>query len=206
MNQSTTLRRLGAEQKLIHAKIKSGELDIVFHNTGSDLTTMKFTIKGPIGSVYEGGSFDVCFNYPQEYPIKPPNVFFLTNIWNCNISYDNGAVCLETLQKDWTPSVRSDRIIYSIYTLMLCPNPDSAFHDYIGAQYKNNKDLYDETARYWTTKYAGGQNQFPEFDTKVRLLMNEGFGERKSVEKLSIFNWDVDKSREMVLRELNEQF
>jgi len=167
---------------------------------------MKITIKGPPLSIYDGGLFDVGINYPKEYPMQPPKVVFSTPIWNCNISYTDGAVCVETLQKDWTMTTRIDNIIHSLYTLMLCPNPDSAFHSYIGAQFINNKDLYDQTARYWTSVYAGGTDKFPEFENKVSRVMDEGFTEKQSVEKLSIFGWDVEKSIQMLIKELAESF
>ena len=204
IGNASTLRRLANERKRLNGKIQNGDLNVVILDDGSDLTVMKVQIKGAEKSIYEGVVFNLCINFPKEYPNVPPNVFFSTSIWNCNISYETGAVCLETLKSEWKISVSIETIIFSICSILLYPNPDSAFHDYIGGQYKNNKSTYDETARYWTKFYAGGSGTFPEFEDKVARLSAEGFTKYKSLEKLSICSWDLDKARSMLIRELSE--
>ena len=51
------------------------------------------TMKGPIGTPYEDGIFIIDWNFPDEYPFKPPKIKFLTEILHINWDKD-GKICL----------------------------------------------------------------------------------------------------------------
>jgi ubiquitin-conjugating enzyme E2 D/E len=53
-------------------------------------------IKGPDSSPFEGGTFKLKVNIPEEYPAVPPKVEFLTPVYHPNIS-SNGSICLDIL-------------------------------------------------------------------------------------------------------------
>ena len=38
---------------------------------------------------------------PQDYPKNPPQAFFRTRIWHPNVEENSGAVCVDTLKRDW---------------------------------------------------------------------------------------------------------
>ena len=42
------------------------------------------TLKGPKGTVFQGGLFQLEVKFPQEYPKKPPFVRLHTPIWHPN--------------------------------------------------------------------------------------------------------------------------
>eukprot|EP00984_Skeletonema_dohrnii_P023259 scaffold12344_cov72-Skeletonema_dohrnii-CCMP3373.AAC.1 len=52
------------------------------------------TIKGPSGTPYENGVFDVDILIDGEYPFAPPKMKFITKIWHPNVSSATGAICL----------------------------------------------------------------------------------------------------------------
>ena len=58
---------------------------------------LKGTIKGPEGTPYEGGIFQININIPKQYPFEPPKMNFHTKIWHPNISSQTGAICLVRL-------------------------------------------------------------------------------------------------------------
>nr|CAD2178464.1 unnamed protein product [Meloidogyne enterolobii] len=62
------------------------------------------TISGPKDSPYEGGVFYLGINFPPEYPMKPPKVWFKTQIYHPNIGAD-GAICLDILQHKWSAAL-----------------------------------------------------------------------------------------------------
>ncbi len=51
-----------------------------------DLTHLKGRFKGPPGTPYEGGTFVVDIQIPNEYPFRPPVMKFETKLWHPNVS------------------------------------------------------------------------------------------------------------------------
>lgn len=54
---------------------------------------------------YQGGVFFLSYDFPQDYPFKPPKVKFLTRIYHPNISPDTGVVCCDVLTQNWSPAL-----------------------------------------------------------------------------------------------------
>ena len=52
------------------------------------------SLKGPVGTPYEGGVFEIDIAIPDEYPFEPPRMKFISKIWHPNISSQTGAICL----------------------------------------------------------------------------------------------------------------
>ena len=38
---------------------------------------------------------------PEDYPTSPPKATFKTRIWHPNVEESTGAVCVDTLKRDW---------------------------------------------------------------------------------------------------------
>ncbi|CAK5113060.1 unnamed protein product [Meloidogyne enterolobii] len=71
---------------------------------GEDLWNWQATITGPPNSPYQGGVFYLNINLPQDYPFKPPQISFKTQIYHPNIN-NEGCICLDILQHKWTPAL-----------------------------------------------------------------------------------------------------
>ena len=71
---------------------------------GDDLFHWQSTIMGPKDSPYENGIFFLNINFPTDYPFKPPKVQFTTKIYHCNVN-NNGSICLDILQSQWSPAL-----------------------------------------------------------------------------------------------------
>lgn len=118
-----------------------------------DIYVWQATILGPSGSPYENGIFNLKIEFPQNYPFKPPNIYFTTKIYHCNIS-NNGSICLDILKEQWSPALTISKVLLSICSLLNDPNPDDPFIPEIANLLKNNKEDHDNTAKTWTLLYA----------------------------------------------------
>lgn len=119
-----------------------------------DLYAWDATIVGPPDTPYAGGIFSLTVAFPPEYPFKPPEVRFATPIYHCNVS-SSGHICLDTLNRKWTPALTIRGVLLSIQLLMSTPNPSSALNCTAANLYRKNRAAFDRHAREHTLKYAG---------------------------------------------------
>jgi ubiquitin-conjugating enzyme (huntingtin interacting protein 2) len=88
-----------------------------------NLRELKGTIKGPMGTCYEGGVFEIDIQIPKQYPFEPPKMKFTTKIWHPNISSQTGAICLDILKDQWSPALTIKTALLSLQALMCSPEP-----------------------------------------------------------------------------------
>ena len=110
-------------------------------------------ILGPISTPYEGGVFNLSISIPSNYPFKPPNIIFKTKIYHPNIN-SSGNICLDILKTQWSPALTISKILLSICSLLSDPNPNDPLVPEIANIFKNNPELYYQTAKEWTNIYA----------------------------------------------------
>eukprot|EP01027_Heterolobosea_sp_BB2_P007078 GEZU01010582.1.p1 GENE.GEZU01010582.1~~GEZU01010582.1.p1 ORF type:complete len:128 (-),score=20.14 GEZU01010582.1:74-457(-) len=79
----------------------------------NDLMNWDAVIFGPEDSPWEGGVFKLTLKFTEEYPNKPPEVKFVTNIFHPNV-YANGSICLDILQNQWSANYDVAAILTSI--------------------------------------------------------------------------------------------
>ncbi|KAK2805266.1 hypothetical protein FQN50_006292 [Emmonsiellopsis sp. PD_5] len=125
----------------------------------SDLYNWNVQMQGPEGSPYTGGLFTITLRLPTDYPFKPPTVSFATKIYHPNVSNDDkGSMCLGMLKSDeWKPSSKIGSVLEFARQLLVEPMPDDAVEASIAEQYRDDRKRFEETAREWTRKYAGGK-------------------------------------------------
>ena len=121
---------------------------------GSNLFVWAGHIVGPTESPYEGGLFQLRIEFPTDYPFRPPTVTFVTRVYHPNINA-NGGICLDILKDQWTPALSVGKLLLSISSLLTDPNPRDPLMPEIARQYESNRELFNQTAREWTLRYAG---------------------------------------------------
>ena len=66
-------------------------------------------VKGPVGSLYEGGIFRFEVNLPYGYPFKPPEAKLLTKIYHPNVSNlaepHPHSLCPCCIRDTWSPAL-----------------------------------------------------------------------------------------------------
>lgn len=90
---------------------------------------------------------------PEQYPMTPPKVRFLTKIYHPNVD-KLGRICLDILKSKWSPALQIRTVLLSIQALMSAPNPDDPLANDVADHWKKNELDAIETAREWTRRYA----------------------------------------------------
>lgn len=106
-----------------------------------------FTLKvRPNEGFYKGISICFEFNVPENYPVEPPKVKCLTEIFHPNIDLD-GNVCLNILREDWRPVLSITSIIYGLQFLLLEPNTDDPLNKKAADQMMTNPQRFSENVK-----------------------------------------------------------
>ena len=126
-----------------------------------NLTHWQATIFGPDDTPYSGGIFKLDIEFTNEYPFKPPKIYFVTHIFHCNIN-KRGGICLDILKDQWSPALTISKVLLSLCSLLSEPNPDDPLEPDIAQLYKSDRTLHDSQAREYTIQYANGDESFTE--------------------------------------------
>ncbi|KAJ1604879.1 UBA and UBC domain-containing protein [Cryptosporidium canis] len=154
-------------------------------------------IRGPVGTPYEGGIFQLDIIVPKEYPYEPPKVKFVTRIWHPNISSQTGAICLDILKDAWSPALTLRTVMLSIQALLSAPEPNDPQDALVASLYKSDYNKYIETAKSWTQMYAKPISR----EDRVRRLLDMGFSRDSIVSALEKNNWDENLALNELLSE-----
>ncbi|KAM5453610.1 ubiquitin conjugating enzyme Ubc7/UbcP3 [Microsporum audouinii] len=165
MASSVAQKRLFHEYKLLSTSppdgITAGPI------TEDDMFLWEALIQGPEGTPFEGGVFAAELKFPKDYPLSPPSMRFLGNMWHPNI-FENGNVCISILHppgddpnhyehasERWSPIQSVEKILISVMSMLAEPNDESPANV--------------EAAKMWREKRA-------EYEARVREEVRKGLG------------------------------
>ncbi|KAF9681125.1 hypothetical protein SADUNF_Sadunf06G0193000 [Salix dunnii] len=121
--QASRARLLKEYKEVQREKVADPDIQLVC----DDSNIFKWTalIKGPSETPFEGGVFQLAFSVPEQYPLQPPQVRFLTKIFHPNVHFKTGEICLDILKNAWSPAWTLQSVCRAIIALMAHPEPDS---------------------------------------------------------------------------------
>ena len=173
---------------------KDPELGCQLDLEDNSMSNLAGQIAGPKGTPYEGGTYQLSFEIPNNYPYSPPYAKFITKVWHPNISSVTGTICLDILKDKWAASLTLRTVMLSIQALLSAPEPDDPQDAVVASQYKKDREKFNQTAQYWAHKYAGAQSSkltVASYDGPVKKLVEMGFSEEDAIKSLSKTNFDV---------------
>ncbi|KAL5199756.1 hypothetical protein ABZP36_020959 [Zizania latifolia] len=144
------IRQLAKELKNLDESPPEGIKVIV---NDDDFTTIFADIEGPAGTPYENGVFRMKLLLSRDFPQSPPKGFFLTKIFHPNIA-TAGEICVNTLKKDWNPSLGLRHVLLVVRCLLIEPFPESALNEQAGKLLLENYNEYARHARLYTGIHA----------------------------------------------------
>ncbi|EPR58657.1 putative ubiquitin conjugating enzyme E2 [Toxoplasma gondii TgCatPRC2] len=109
---------------------------------GNDIMKWNAVIFGPEDTPWEGGTFQLEMIFSNEYPNRPPLVKFLSKLFHPNV-YNDGNICLDILQTQWSPIYDISAILTSIQSLLSDPNPSSPANQEAARLYAENRREYN---------------------------------------------------------------
>ncbi|XP_076889056.1 ubiquitin-conjugating enzyme E2 22-like [Bidens hawaiensis] len=118
-----------------------------------DFSTIYADIEGPAGTPYENGVFRMKLILSRDFPHSPPKGYFLTKIFHPNIA-SNGEICVNTLKRDWNPSLGLRHVLIVVRCLLIEPFPESALNEQAGKMLLENYEEYARHARLYTGIHA----------------------------------------------------
>eukprot|EP00386_Alphamonas_edax_P010172 GDKI01033054.1.p1 GENE.GDKI01033054.1~~GDKI01033054.1.p1 ORF type:complete len:197 (-),score=74.02 GDKI01033054.1:223-813(-) len=164
--------------------------EVTANMVGDSLNEWKGYIKGPVGTPYDGGHFVVDIKIPADYPYNPPKMKFDTKIWHPNISSQTGAICLDILKNEWSPALTIRTALLSIQALLSAAEPDDPQDAEVAKMYKADRNLFNQTAKYWTETFAQKPSADAN-DSKIKQLTEMGFTAEQARVALEKHKWDA---------------
>ncbi|AFZ79983.1 ubiquitin-conjugating enzyme E2, putative [Theileria equi strain WA] len=113
----------------------------------------KIHMRGPDGTPYEGGVYLLELFLPEQYPMEPPKVRFLTSIYHPNID-KIGRICLDILKDKWSPALQIRTVLLSIQALLSAPEPDDPLDANVANHFKVDRSGAEALAREWNKTFA----------------------------------------------------
>ena len=113
------------------------------------------TVDGPADTMYAGGRFRLSLQFADDYPLQPPRVRFLTQVFHPNVDVASGAVCVDLLtDAHWTPAANVRVVLLSLQSLLADPtavDAESPANAEAAALLKNDRPAFERRAQ-WTRR------------------------------------------------------
>ncbi|KAJ1834744.1 E2 ubiquitin-protein ligase peroxin 4 [Coemansia sp. RSA 2711] len=112
-------------------------------------------LHGPRDTPYAGGLFRLRIDIPEQYPIKPPILAFVTPVCHPNVHFETGEICLDILKTQWSPAWTLTSTCLAVHVLLANPEPSSPLNCDAANLLRCGDDLgYSSLVRMYTQMFA----------------------------------------------------
>jgi ubiquitin-conjugating enzyme E2 G1 len=114
----------------------------------------EIVILGPPETFYEGGFFKARLSFPKDYPLMPPRMRFISEMWHPNV-YPDGTVCISILHEPgedkygyeqagerWLPIHTVETIMLSVISMLSSPNDESPANIQAAKEWREERELF----------------------------------------------------------------
>mmetsp|Transcript_17903 Transcript_17903/g.23170 ORF Transcript_17903/g.23170 Transcript_17903/m.23170 type:complete len:214 (+) Transcript_17903:275-916(+) len=172
---------------------------------GNNLGEITAEICGPEETPYFGHDFELKLSLPSDFPASPPRGFFLTKIYHPNVEWKTGAICVNTLKRDWkSESITLGHVLSVIRCLLIIPFPESSLNDEAGKFFMDSYDEFAKRAKLMANVHAkksvsGGGKAIEESsqlkENKPEQCDGMSASTKKKVKKISTTEKKIKKKK-----------
>ncbi|XP_026168371.1 uncharacterized protein LOC113133734 [Mastacembelus armatus] len=120
----------------------------------SDITFWRILMQGPPDTPYEKGVFELYSQFGPDYPVKPPVVRFVTQVYHCNVN-TVGRICHNIFDRNYNAHITMREILDAVYGLMIIPEPDDPLDSILAEEFLTSRETYEQEAKRHTEEMAG---------------------------------------------------
>ncbi|KAI4163625.1 MAG: hypothetical protein LQ342_002659 [Letrouitia transgressa] len=140
-----------------------------------DVFLWEALIQGPDGTPFEGGVFPAELKFPKDYPLNPPSMRFLCDVWHPNGThvrppsvYPTGLVCISILHppgddpnhyeqasERWSPIQSVEKILISVMSMLAEPNDESPANVEAAKMWRERRGEFEEKVRRGVREMLG---------------------------------------------------
>lgn len=120
----------------------------------------KCGIPGPKDSIWDGATYPIVLEFPEEYPDKPPKCRFPAGMFHPNV-YPSGTVCLSLVdeEKDWKPAITVKQILLGIQDLLVNPNLKSPAQEDAYHTFMRDREMYVRRVKEQAARIAAQEGK-----------------------------------------------
>ncbi|GMM28804.1 E2 ubiquitin-conjugating protein [Martiniozyma asiatica (nom. inval.)] len=171
-------RRLMRDFKRIQQDSLSSSGGISASPLSDNVMIWNAIIIGPSETPFEDGTFRLRLTFDEQYPNKPPQVKFISEMFHPNV-YASGELCLDILQNRWSPTYDVASILTSVQSLLNDPNVSSPANVEAANLWKDHRSQYIKRVRMtveksWGEDLSEGSEEEDEDDDEEEEEEEEG--------------------------------
>jgi len=132
------LQRLMREMKAVqtklhpHITVLPGEEDIGFWHC---------VIDGPSSTPYTNSAWTLVISFPEDYPLRAPEIRFVTPILHCNVNA-HGKICHSIFDRNYSSDTTVSTLLEHVYGLLLTPDKDDPLDSTLALSARNDSGAY----------------------------------------------------------------
>lgn len=161
----SALKRLLAEYKQL--TLNSPEGIVAGPKSEENFFEWEALITGPEDSAFEGGVFVTELIFPTDYPLSPPKMKIVSEMFHPNV-YPDGRVCIsilhtpgddplgyETAAERWSPVQSIEKILLSVVSMLAEPNDESGANVDACKMWRDDRSQFNDVAFRLVRKSLG---------------------------------------------------
>ncbi|MES1915426.1 MAG: hypothetical protein MHM6MM_007372 [Cercozoa sp. M6MM] len=123
---------------------------------------------GPPDSPYQDRVFELRVSVPERYPMRPPEMRFVTRVFHPNVHWQSGEICLDILKEEWSPIWTLESACRAVRTLLAHPAADSPLNCDAGNMLRaEDTAVFESLAAMYATELA---DTLPQHRSKITAM------------------------------------